>query len=278
MSGIFISYRRDDSAYIAGRLRDDLAEHFGADLLVFRDIEAMPLGSFPAEIEKAIDSCDAMLVVIGDRWLSAVAAGGTRRLDQPDDWVRREIAAALTRNKIVVPVLVENARLPAADELPDDLRNLVLQQTVELPDARWDYELGRLAEQMRLALGDAAGPPGSRVMTGPWLGAEAPVRLTVEKIEARPDGIRLHVTVDNSTADELFLPADTFDLTDDTGHQYAPAPSPDWATDIGSGTYGGVVDIGEPLQPSARSLQAGWVRALGTFEVGSIYATIQLRR
>ncbi|MGH9226909.1 MAG: toll/interleukin-1 receptor domain-containing protein [Acidimicrobiales bacterium] len=274
MSGIFVSYRRSDSAYIAGRLRDDLAEQFGDGLLIFRDIETMPLGSFPDEIAEAIRSCDAMLVIIGQGWLSATGAGGTRRLDDPGDWVRREIAAGLAQHKIVVPVLVEGARLPAAPDLPGDLHGLVLQQAVELPDARWDYELGRLADQMRAALGI---PVGVRLLTGPWTSPDAPVRLTVEKVEVQAASLRLHLVVENRTSDGLFLPSDSFDLTDDTGHQYPPNPaSPDWANDFGPGTSRGVVDVDEGLWPAAKTLQAGWVRALGTFEVGSIYATVPI--
>ena len=276
MSGIFISYRRSDSAYIAGRLRDDLAEQFGDGLLLFRDIEDMPLGSFPDEIAGAIRSCDAMLVVIGQTWLSVAGADGRRRLDDADDWVRREIASGLAQSKVVVPVLVEGARLPAAGDLPEDLRALVSQQMVELPDARWDHELDRLAGQLRTVLGI---PAGVRLLTGPWAGEDAPVRLTVEKVELQPASMRFHLVVENQTADGLFLPADTFDLTDDTGHQYPPNPdSPDWATDVGPGTYRGIVDVDEGLQAEASSLQAGWVRAIGTFEVGSIYATVPVRR
>jgi hypothetical protein len=276
MGGIFISYRRDDSAYIAGRLRDDLAEQFGEGLLIFRDIETMPLGRFPEEIAAAVAGCDAMLVVIGDGWLAATDAGGDRRLDQPGDWVRQEITAALAQRKVVVPVLVEGASLPPAAELPEELRGLAYQQVVELPDDRWDDELGRLVDQLRVVLGV---PAGARVITGPWSGPEAPVRLTVDRIEAQPDGMRFYVVVDNATTDELFLPADTFDVTDDRGHQYPPGyGSSDWPPDVPPGTTRGVIDVGEGLQGAAEIIEAGWVRALGTFEVASVYATVRLRR
>jgi len=103
------------------------------------------------------------------------------------------------------------------------------------------------------------------------------VQLTVEKIESAPDGMRFHLVVENTTTSELTLPWDTFDLTDDTGHQYAPVlPSPAWANDLSPGTYHGIIDVGQPLQPAAKVLEAGWVRALGTYEVGSLYATVRL--
>ena len=273
--GVFVSYRRSDSAYIAGRLRDDLAEQFGPGLVLFRDIEDMPLGRFPDEIAEAIQACAAMLVVIGPTWLTAVAADGSRRLDNPDDWVRKEIAAGLAQGKVVVPLLVEQARLPAAADLPEDLRGLVLQQALELPDARWDYELGRLVDQLRDALGL---PAGVRVFGGPWSSPDAPVVLTVEKVEAGPATLRFHLVLDNRTSDALTLPWDTFDVTDDTGHQYERAFSPEWANDFDPVTTArGVVEVGEGLQPAATVLTAGWVRALGTFEVAGVFAEIPLR-
>jgi hypothetical protein len=271
VSGIFISYRRSDSAYIAGRLRDDLAEQLGAGLVVFRDIETMPLGRFPDEIATAIDTCDAMLVVIGTGWSAAAGADGRRRLDDPEDWVRREIAAGLAARKIVVPVLVEGAALPAAAGLPDDLRELVVQQAVALPDARWDEELARLVRQLRTVLGLE---PGVRVLVGPWPGPEAAVRITVRKLEVRPAALRFHVAVENLTADGLFLPSDTFDVTDDTGHQYPNGTSDDWPNDLDRGTFEGVIEVGDGLQPAATMLQAGWNRATGTFEVGSVYTSV----
>ncbi|MGH9280755.1 MAG: toll/interleukin-1 receptor domain-containing protein [Acidimicrobiales bacterium] len=269
MGGIFISYRRDDTAYIAGRLRDDLAEQFGDAFVVFRDIETMPLGPFPEQLAAAIADADAVLVVIGDGWLGP-------RLHAPQDWVRREIAAALEQNKVVVPVLVEGAPFPAAGDLPANIQALVMQQVVEVPDARWEYELGRLVDRLRVVLGV---PAGTRVVTGPWSGPEAPVRLTVDKIEVQAATMRFHVAVENATADELFLPADTFDVTDDTGHQYTSgAAASGWPTDVPPGTARGTIDIGEGLQSAAAVIEAGWVRALGTFEVGSVYATVRLRR
>ncbi|MGI8685228.1 MAG: toll/interleukin-1 receptor domain-containing protein [Acidimicrobiales bacterium] len=276
MGGIFLSYRRSDSAYAAGRLRDDLAERFGADALVFRDIESMPLGRYPDAITSAIRACDALLVLIGAGWLAAADAAGNRRLDLADDWVRQEIAAGLAEGKVVVPVLLEGTRLPPASDLPDDIAALALHQAVELPDSRWDYEVGRLVEQLGAVL---RVPTDARMYTGPWMSPDAPVRVTVDKVEARPGSVRFHLAVVNATQDELELSPDWFDVTDDAGHHYGPIPPwEEWPGRVApGGTCRGVITVGEGLQPAARVLTAGWVRALGTFEVGAVHATIELR-
>lgn len=146
MGGIFISYRHDDSGPYAGRLRDTLSNHFGASQ-VFRDIDQIAPGArFPRVIEVAVGSCDAFLAVIGPQWLSIADAGtGERRLDDPADYVRREIAAALERDDVlVVPVLVGTAQMPAADELPEALAGLAECNAVRLSDDGWSDQVARL--------------------------------------------------------------------------------------------------------------------------------------
>lgn len=107
MSGIFISYRRDDSAGHAGRLYDRLEREF-PELRVFMDVERIAAGEdFTRVIDTTLRACEVCLVVIGTRWLATADKFGRRRLDQPDDWVRLEIAAALTRGVRVIPLLVD---------------------------------------------------------------------------------------------------------------------------------------------------------------------------
>src|SRR5258707_12715094 len=104
MGGIFISYRRDDSGAYAGRLRDALSHHFGAEQ-VFRDIDSVDPGErFPRLIEQAVGSCDALLALIGPTWLSITDDAGRRRLDAPEDYVRLEIATALARGDDVLGI------------------------------------------------------------------------------------------------------------------------------------------------------------------------------
>ena len=109
---IFISYRRDETAYAAGWLYDRLAEHYGGGQ-VFKDVDSIELGDdFVEVINGAVGSCDVLLALVGDEWLTITDAGGRRRLDDPHDFVRLEIEAALARNVRVIPILVDGARMP----------------------------------------------------------------------------------------------------------------------------------------------------------------------
>ena len=144
MSGIFISYRRDDSRGSAGRLHADLADHFGADV-VFRDIDAIRPGAVYGEvIDEAIAHCDAVIVVIGTCWAESRAASGQRRLASPKDFVRREIVSALAHDKVVIPVLVEDAMMPSEEDLPAELARLTTLNALPISDQRWDYDVMRL--------------------------------------------------------------------------------------------------------------------------------------
>ena len=150
---IFISYRRDDSAGYAGRLYDRLVERFGSDG-VFMDIDAIqPSHKFADDIEEALADCDACIVLIGRRWTSIESIDGRRRLDDPTDFIRLEVGAAIRRGIPVFPVLVEGAAPPITALLPDDIRELSARQAIELSSERWNYDVGRLM----LALSDALG-------------------------------------------------------------------------------------------------------------------------
>jgi hypothetical protein len=160
---IFISYRREETAYAAGWLFAQLADHFG-DGQVFKDVDSIQLGDdFVEVITRAVGSCDVLLALIGDEWLTVTDEHGRRRLDDPDDFVRLEIEAALTRNVRVIPILVEGARMPRADELPDSLVRLVRRHALDLSPARFDFDTGRLLKvldrtlaEVRAAQEDAA--------------------------------------------------------------------------------------------------------------------------
>jgi tetratricopeptide (TPR) repeat protein len=132
MSGIFLSYRRDDSASDAGRIGDHLIHHFGTEQ-VFVDIDTIPPGEdFLRILENNIARCDVLVAVIGKQWLNSTDRAGRRRLHNSDDFVRLEITAALKRNIPVFPVLVGEATLPPPEELPDDLAPLVRRQAIEV--------------------------------------------------------------------------------------------------------------------------------------------------
>src|SRR5262249_46294491 len=121
---IFISYRRDDSAGHAGRLTDRLEQEFGRDSL-FIDVDAIPLGvNFVKVLYEEVSKCGMLLAVIGPNWLDARDEDGNPRLQNPSDFVRIEIAAALQRDIPVIPILLDGARIPRAIGLPDDIKEL----------------------------------------------------------------------------------------------------------------------------------------------------------
>src|SRR5262249_7676003 len=121
---IFINYRREDSPGTAGRLHDRLAQTFGRNNL-FMDVDHIPAGFDSTESPPTqVAPWDVFLPVIGPNWLDAKGDSGRRRFDTPDDFVTIEIAAALARNIRVIPVLVDGARTPRADKLPDSIRPL----------------------------------------------------------------------------------------------------------------------------------------------------------
>ena len=157
MPSIFLSYRRTDAAGYAGRLADHLRERFGPDS-VFQDVDNIQAGAdFPRAIEQAVGSCQVLLALIGDSWAAERSTEGARRLDDPGDFVRLEVGAALRRGTAVIPVLVEGARMPREEELPPDLKPLTRHQALELSDSRWRYDTDRLAAAIERIAGKRVG-------------------------------------------------------------------------------------------------------------------------
>jgi ABC-type multidrug transport system ATPase subunit len=141
---IFMSYRREETAPYAGWLYDRLSQHFGRSQ-IFKDIDSIELGDdFVEVITSAVGSCDVLLALIGDRWLTITNQDGRRRLEDPGDFVRLEIEAALARKVRVIPILVEGARMPRAEEMPASLAKLARRQALELSPTRFDADTGRL--------------------------------------------------------------------------------------------------------------------------------------
>lgn len=152
-SRIFVCYRREDTAFPAGWLFDKLAQHFGPDQ-VFKDVNSILLGdNFVEEITAAVGSCAVLLALIGDRWLTVTDESSQRRLDDPGDFVRMEIEAALQRNVRVVPILVGGARMPRADDLPPSLAKLTHRQALELSHSQFDDDISRLLRALDRILG-----------------------------------------------------------------------------------------------------------------------------
>ncbi|MDX2161516.1 MAG: uracil-DNA glycosylase family protein [bacterium] len=152
MSRIFINYRRVDSEGHVGRMLDHLLQHFDAKD-IFMDIESIKPGQdFVETIENAVAGCDVFLIVIGPQWLTASDETGRRRLDLWDDFVRLEIAAALQREKRIIPVLVGRAALPSPDQLPEELRPFMRRQALELSHTRFALDMQKLIVAIREAL------------------------------------------------------------------------------------------------------------------------------
>jgi DNA polymerase III delta prime subunit len=144
MPRVFISYRREDCAAVAGRLYDRLNQRFGATN-VFRDIDAIDAGAqFAGVIAERIRTCDALIALIGKNWLDARDVEGRRRLDQPRDFVAVEISEALAQGKLVIPALIEGAPMPTREALPPHMASLADRQAIPIGDSRFDYDVGRL--------------------------------------------------------------------------------------------------------------------------------------
>lgn len=147
-SGIFICYRREDSGGHAGRLYDRLVAHFG-DEQTFMDLDRIEPGEdFVHVIERAVGSCEILLAVIGRSWLKSLDEMGRRRLDNPNDFVSVEIVAAFARDVRVIPVLVQGAQMPRAQDLPEALRPLSRRQAFDLSDQRWRQDVDRLVSTL----------------------------------------------------------------------------------------------------------------------------------
>ena len=146
---IFLSYRREDSSAWAGRLHDALAARFG-ERNIFQDVVAVGPGEdFTQAIDRALGDADAMLAVVGPTWLTLVGPDGVRRLDEPDDYVRAELGAALARGVRVIPVLVGGADMPGTAQLPAGLEALAQRQAVALRDASWHQDVDGLVRALR---------------------------------------------------------------------------------------------------------------------------------
>jgi ankyrin repeat protein len=145
---VFISYRRDDSAGHAGRLYDRLAARVG-DERVWRDVDDVGAGDDYLEaIRKRIGQCDVVLVLIGPRWLSATDEQGRSRLADEQDVLRHEITTALERKLRVIPVLLQDTRMPRAQDLPAPLAKLALLNAFEIRETQFDADADQLIDML----------------------------------------------------------------------------------------------------------------------------------
>jgi hypothetical protein len=142
---LFISYRREDSAYISDRINERLTQRFGRQT-VFKDVDSIPLGQdFRKHLREAVGGCDVLLAVIGKDWLAVDQKTGARRIDDPRDHLRIEVESALERDIPVIPVLVQGASVPAEADLPESLRPLAYRNAQQVrPDPDFNNDIDRL--------------------------------------------------------------------------------------------------------------------------------------
>ena len=178
---IFLSYRRGDSAGHAGRLADDLTDHFG-DPGIFRDLDSITPGTdFVHAIESAVATCRVFVPVIGPGWLTAAAENGSRRLDDPGDFVRLEIEAALRRKVAILPVLVEGADMPCPDDLPPSIARLARYNAMDLRDGDWEYGIERLVGILAQQVGPTRRDRRRWLVAGVLAGVAAIVTVTAAR-------------------------------------------------------------------------------------------------
>jgi hypothetical protein len=145
---IFLCYRREDTQDAAGRLHDRLVDAYGPQG-VFMDIDNVPLGiDFVEHVTEQIGKCSVVIVMIGKQWHTIKDKKRRRRLDNADDLVRAEIRAALQQKIPVIPVTVQNAAMPQAEDLPDDIRLLVRRNGIQLDATRWRTDVERLIKEL----------------------------------------------------------------------------------------------------------------------------------
>ncbi|MDS4022464.1 MAG: toll/interleukin-1 receptor domain-containing protein [Candidatus Competibacter sp.] len=162
MTSVFISYRRQDTRADAGRLHDHFVEKWGRDK-VFIDIDSIPGGSdFARHIQETLSKRPVVIILIGNNWLSTINESGKRRLDDPYDFVRMEVALALSKGLKVIPVLVAGARMPSSNELPEDIKRLSELNAREISDRHFSQDLDRLMRD----IGDHRSHPYQIYLTG----------------------------------------------------------------------------------------------------------------
>lgn len=189
---IFVSYRRSDTQGEASHLVADLRRRYG-DAAVFMDLTTIGPGEdFAQVIERALQDCAVVLVLLGRRWLDVLDSDGQRRLDHSADLVRQELKIALSKQIRIVPLVVQGASMPAAGDLPEELRPLLRHNAHELSAKRWDYDFGRLAEVIDREVPQIVAVP-SRSPKSLWLGVGAAATVALASIvwfawpPARPD-------------------------------------------------------------------------------------------
>ena len=187
---IFVNYRRDDARDMTARVRDRLAGVFGA-ASIFMDVDNLLAGQrFDKELDKALGQTDVFLAAIGPRWMELFAQ---RQASGERDYVREEIAAALKRGILVIPVLIERAPLPRGADLPDDIREMVLHQKHDVGYERFGRDIEELVVAIKagrkVMQAEARTPSPIRAVPWGWIGASVAGTLAIAYAGAYNAGV-----------------------------------------------------------------------------------------
>jgi hypothetical protein len=196
---VFISYRRDDASSESGRLADTIRLHFGEDS-VFMDTSDTRLGEeWPEAIRGALESATVVIAVIGPEWLVARGEYGRRRIDDPDDWVRREIQFGLEHGRMVMPLLVRHARMMPSSALPPEIGSLSARQALTISAESWTHDVQRVLRELEFHLGRRAAATSAQTT-----GEEKAPAFTADDFRAVTLGFdSADLTVRNTTAGEI---------------------------------------------------------------------------
>lgn len=174
MKTVFISYRREDVAGEARALFNDLVTRLGKGC-VFMDVDSISLGrDFRAVLQEILISCDLMLVLIGKDWADMKDEKGRARLEDPHDFVRLEITAALKRDIVVAPVLVQGAHMPTPEQLPSEISDLAYRNGFELSHNRWGSDVREMVRRLDIDVSDGSINRWNARMSSIWTFVKKP--------------------------------------------------------------------------------------------------------
>ncbi len=181
---LFISYRRDDASAEAINIKSVVCSHFG-DGSAFLDTSSIRAGTRWADTIKAeLDAASTVIAVVGPSWLTAGQnEWGQRRIDDPDDWVRQELATSYSSNKRVLPVLVRGAKVPPQNALPDPLKPLAAEQAIEIRRDYWEHDVQLLVAQLDDRRADPS-EGGQWTWPYPRRFPEGPAPVPLEKVRS----------------------------------------------------------------------------------------------
>ena len=157
MVKVFISYRRSDSEADAGRLHDHLVKAFGESNIFLDVYSILPGQDFLAALEQQLKTTDLILVLIGPEWLNTRDADGRRRIDSPNDYVRFEIERALGSHKSMIPILIRDAKMPSAEQLPESIRAFSRKQALTMFHSSFARDVQSLIDSIHKVLASQEG-------------------------------------------------------------------------------------------------------------------------